>query len=324
MRLSSPAALLLVLAGIGGCGAGGSSNTAAPAGQVVGPIEVHPSPAPTLGGRPAPAGQADRVAIARVVDQILAAKDPATACRNLMTPGFVAATFGNAATCVQAGQDQGATDRPSGGTVAALTVSGDFATATVTDRGGNTAGARGTWKFVRWGGNWQLNEQGADYLRAQNSLALGKNHQASGADNPFSNDQLRTCVPAETQALPDPEYRAFAQGMTSGQSTIGKYFADCEHRTGVPSPFRPGQLAAIRTTNEGKQLPDSLTNCMVAKFNSEILEADLVNALFDGAGSPSFTRLQMKIAGFGNACASQLGMGTAPPTPAATPHHSPP
>jgi hypothetical protein len=303
MRVMGPTILVVALTVTAGCGGGGSSDTAA-----------HSSAAPTAAatsttGAPSPSAtalapssgaKADIAAITKLAKAIDSGK-AATVCRTLMTPAMISATFGSVDNCIADDED----DPTNGATVASVQVSGSTATAVVTDKGGSSDGATGTWHFERTGKTWRLAEWGVDYLRSQLDVNFGPRYRSSGADDPFHDAAYRLCFHDGMLAKDDATFRKIALGMETNHNTLtGQVFAPCASKApdGI-SPFRKTFETGVRDQLHAFGAPTEAADCVVDKLRTALDEAVLINALLDGPGSKQLTKVSGTVNNAARACA---------------------
>jgi hypothetical protein len=299
MRVVGPAILAVALAATAGCGSGaGEAATAhaAPSATATSPVPSTGAPAPSSGSK------ADIAAITKLAKAIDAGK-AATVCRTMLTPAMVKTVFGDLSTCLAA--DDGDEHPTTGATVTAVQVSGARASAVVTDRGGSSDGATGTWHFERTGKTWRLAAWGVDYLRAQFDLKFGPRYRAEGAEDPFADTAYRMCIHDAFLAADDDTVQAVAYGLQQGRNTkTGPLFATCSTKaTGGTSPFRKSFEDGVRAQMHAFGAPTEAADCVVDKLRTVLDEAVLINAVLDGPGSKQLNKVSTTVTNASRACA---------------------
>jgi hypothetical protein len=299
MRVLGPTILAAALAATAGCGSNGGSDNTANSSAAPTPVATAPSARPTALA-PSSGARADIATITKLAKAIDTGK-AATVCRTLLTPAMISATFGTVDNCIA--DDEA--DPSTGATVASVQVTGDAATAVVTDRGGSTDGATGTWHFQRSGKTWKLAEWGVDYMRSQLAVNFGSGYKSSGADDPFANAAYRLCFRDGMLAEDDATFRKIALGMETNHNTLtGRVFAPCAAKApdGI-SPFRKSFETGVRDQLHAFGAPTEAADCVVAKLRTALDEAALINALLDGPGSRTLSKVSVTVTNASKACA---------------------
>jgi hypothetical protein len=305
MRVLGPTILALTLAATTGCGSGGSDNTAnsgtAPTAAASPSATTGASPG-TTPTAPSSGSKADIAAITKLAKAIETGK-AATVCKTLFTAAMVKTVFGDVATCVAA--DEGDNDPTTGATVASVQVSGARATAIVTDKGGSSDGAGGTWHFERIGKTWQLAEWGVDYMRSEFDVGFGPTYVSDGAEDPFNDSAYRTCIHDALAALDDVAVRAVAYGLQKSRNTkTGAVFATCSSKApGGTSPFRKNFEDGLRQEFHAFGAPTEAADCVIGKLRTDLAEANLINGVLNGPGSKELNKVSATIAATTAACA---------------------
>jgi hypothetical protein len=294
-----PTILVVALAATAGCGGGGTAaNSSATPNAAASPPAGTPSPSVTALA-PSSGAKGDIAAITKLARAIETGK-AATVCRTLMTPAMITATFGTVDHCVAAD------DEPSTGAgVASVQVTGTTATAVVTDKGGSSSGATGTWHFERSGKTWKLTEWGVDYLRSRVSGNFGPKYSSTGADDPLAVSAYRFCVRDGMLAKDDPSFRRLTLEMQSDQNTLaGPVFAACAAKApGGESPFRATFDKGVRDQLHAFGAPTEAADCVVEKLRTALDEAVLINAVLDGPGSKQLSKVSTTVTNAARACA---------------------
>jgi hypothetical protein len=301
MRVLGPTMLALSLLATTGCG-GGSGNDAANSGAAPASsgTAAAASPAPTALA-PSSGPKADIKAITKLAKAIDSGKAE-TVCRTLLTAAMITNTFGTVANCIA---DDNEDDRTTGATVASVQVTGNTATAVVTDQGGSSNGATGSWHFQRSGKGWKLGDWGVDYLRSQLDVNLGSGYKASGSDDPFDNAAYRQCFVDGMRAKDDPTFRTIALGLETNHNTLaGPLFAACSGKgPGGVSPFRATFESGLRQEFHAFGAPAEAADCVIDKLRTAIPEPNLINAVLNGAGSKELNKVSATVATATAACA---------------------
>ncbi|HEY3603133.1 MAG TPA: hypothetical protein VGL04_00575 [Sporichthyaceae bacterium] len=219
-----------------------------------------------------------------------------------MTPAMISATFGTVNNCIA---DDDTDDRTTGAKVASVQVTGNTASAVVTDKGGSSDGATGTWHFERSGKTWKLAEWGVDYMRSQLDVNFGSGYKSSGAEDPFDNTAYRLCFRDGMLAKDDATFRKIALGMETNHNTLtGQVFAPCAAKApdGI-SPFRKSFETGVRDQLHAFGAPTEAADCVVGKLRTALDEAALVNAVLDGPGSKGLAKVSTTVTNASHACA---------------------
>jgi hypothetical protein len=299
MRVLGPGILAVALAATAGCGGGSvtANSSAAPTATVT----TAPSPTPTALA-PSSGNKADIAAITKLAKDIDSGK-AATVCRTLLTPVMVKTVFGTVAGCIAA--DTGDDAPTTGASVASVQVTGNEASAVVTDRGGSSDGATGTWHFERVGKVWKLASWGVDYLRAQFDVNVGPKYSSAGADDPFADSGYRMCIHDAFAAADDATVQAVAYGLQQGHNTeTGPLFATCSAKgPGGASPFRNTFEDGVRAQMHAFGAPTEAADCVVEKLRTALDEGLLINAVLDGPGSKQLSKVSTTVTNASKACA---------------------
>ena len=201
-------------------------------------------------------------------------------CASHLTSDFVQNMFGSMETCEKA--DSSSTDpsgHATGATVTNIKLRGNTATATVTDVGGDSDGATGTWSFAKGDDKvWRVSEWRADYLRANFQKAFGDHYKSTGADDPFTDAALRGCVTGRALDLDDAAFLNFAhqQFRSSDEATklmLG-FMGDCPSGTDGVSALRALFEKGFRQSVSTSLAPDT-TDCIVLGLRSALSDDDI-------------------------------------------------
>ncbi|HZE67338.1 MAG TPA: hypothetical protein VE081_11940 [Sporichthyaceae bacterium] len=303
MRVLGPTILALTLAATAGCGSSGGSDNTASSGTA--PTAATPSAASTKpSANPAGPSTGSKTDIAAIIKlaKAIDTNKPELVCTTLMTTTMISTTFGTVANCV-ATDDQ---DAPTtGATVATVAVNGNKATAIVTDKGGSSDGATGTWHFERTGKIWKLAEWGVDYMRSQVDANFGPKYKSSEAGDPFAVAAYRLCIRDGMLAKDDATFRKLAVEMTTDHNSLaGPVFAACASKgPGGESPFRASFEKGLRDEFHAFGAPAEAADCVLAKLRTALPEATLINALLDGPGSKTMSKVSGSVTTATAACA---------------------
>jgi hypothetical protein len=155
---AAPALFLLLASCGGGSGGGGSqaSSAATSAGLTTQPPAARSTKTPATNGRVNPTAipLSPRKQVPFAVRAVLASADPVKACKQFVTPQFVATTYGNRQGCIQA-QVPAAAARSVA--VSDVEIHGRVAKAVVVPTGGPSDGERITAHLLIEGSVWKLN-----------------------------------------------------------------------------------------------------------------------------------------------------------------------
>jgi hypothetical protein len=300
VRTSTASLLALLLALAAGCGGGEDKAVSVGSPSPSGEPTTTSTPTPSASG--APGSKADVAAITTLAKDIDTAA-PSHVCTDLFTTHLVTTVFGGLDTCIDA--NQGDTQPTTGATVHAVRVAGDSASAVITDQGGASAGAKGTWHFVHSDGIWRLDEWGVDYLRAEYAAQFGSNYKPDGSDDPFADAGYRSCINLGMQAKDDDGFRALAYGLQSNRNNddLGQIFQACA-KTGPDgeSPFRTAFEDQLREESKQGVLSTDAAACVIDKMRQAISESDLVVALLNGPTSDAYATFASNVAVLSAAC----------------------
>jgi hypothetical protein len=303
VRTATVSLLGLALALAAGCGGGGERAVSAVSADSPPPSAgpgATTTPSPTA--KAVPGSKAEVAAITTLAKAINTGA-PSHVCTDLFTRNLVTTVFGGLDTCISA--DEGDTQPTTGATVSAVRVAGDTATAVITDKGGASAGAKGTWYFVRSGGDWQLDEWGVDYLRTEYAAQFGPNYKPDGTDDPFADAGYRSCLNLGMQAKDDDTFRTLSYGLQSNRNdeTIGAIFQNCAKAgPGGDSPFFQAFEDQLRAESKQGVLTAAAADCVIGKLREAISESDLVVALLNGPTSDAYATFASNVAVLSAAC----------------------
>lgn len=255
--------------------------------------------------------KSDTAAITALAQAADTGANVATTCKTRFTAAFAKKLYGSVTKCAKSGDGDG-----TGAKVKSVKVSGSSATAKVTDVGGQTAGATGTWHFTKSKGKWLVSDFGVDYLRSQASTTFGSSYKSSGANDPFGNSVYRKCINSHLKALSDSAFRKVVySGNTGNNAPLAAVLAGCtKSAPGKMSPFRTLFESELRSDTAG-QVPDDVLTCVIEKINSSVSDTALITALLDGSGSSSFKKFDAQVGQFVTTCskgASKAGAFHAP------------
>lgn len=249
-------------------------------------------------GGDGPAGGSDEARIIDLARSVVTATSGETVCRAQLAGGFVAAVFGDVDTCVRAGADHGPAEDATGAAVTDVAVDGNSATAVVTEHGGVADGASGTWGFVRDAAGWRVAEWRMDYLRADFKAKFGPAYHADGADDPFADAALRSCVGDRFQALADTEFRATAyailRGADVGNQALRTWYYDC--LSGGDGRAGESTLRGIfeNGLRQADQIPPGVIECVVQKLRKSVSDAE-IRAMGESGATTTPDAIQKRI-----------------------------
>jgi hypothetical protein len=151
------AALFVILLGLAGCGGGGDGSGGAgsstAAATTSAPAATESAPSGSAGGA------SDRRLIGDSIDAVFVSADPAKACEDFVTSGYVAKTFGDLEGCGAAQVPEAAARSVD---VSAVTVTGDRATADAVPHGGPSDGELVHVALIRAGAAWKVDSLESD------------------------------------------------------------------------------------------------------------------------------------------------------------------
>lgn len=258
--IAAPLALALLLAA--GC-AGGDDDD--------------PAGAPAASSTPTPS--ADEVKIAELARFVVTTDSGAKVCRSRLTADFVRIVFGTMATCEDPSGDTDPADVATGADVKEIKVDGDSATASVTEVGGSSDGATGTWAFARDGADWRVAKWNVDYLRSGFKAQLGPNYKPDGADDPFADATARTCVSDKLQALADEAFLDAAYEIFRGSQESTTLFigllSDCAGTSGAGQGISTLRKLFENGIRASSDLPPDVTACLIENLRDAISDAEI-------------------------------------------------
>jgi hypothetical protein len=223
-------------------------------------------------------GGGDEEAIREVIVASLTTDEPETDCRERLSEGFVARTYGDRAACVRIqgededGPDATAVDTPS------IEVDGDAATATIEVTGGRTEGVEGELGLVREDGDWRVDELSVPLLRSLVELGL-RSGQTEGL--PAGGIE---CVQQELDALPDEEFRELAYQLVGetpeAERRTLEFLAGCQGEGGISllrQAFEQGLIESLREQNASQAEIDCVISGIRERLSDDRL-LELVSA----------------------------------------------
>lgn len=255
----------LVLAG---CANDGAEDDAAPPGP-----EITQTPTP-----------GDVEQITAVAVELATTDDLVRKCEQLATAGFVLAVFGSQETCTTSDDDADGDSEATGADVSSVVVTGDSATAVIALRGGDTDGASGSWRFSRDAGGWRLAEWSIDYLRSVLATGFGPNYESEDADDPFAEEEIRSCFTAKLQSLDDQSFRTVVYSLVANRDdsneVLGRALIECGYTdddsdlpaadTEVRAAFEASYRAA------GSQArPDADIDCELEQLRERVTDSEI-------------------------------------------------
>jgi hypothetical protein len=237
----------------------------------------------------------DRAAITKVIKTLESTADSATICA-LLTSSLIKKEFGSRKQCEAQPHGTATSFRVSG-----ISVSGDSATAKITEHGDDAA--TGTWHFRRSSSTWKLSLVEADYYRSGFRSSFGSKYKSAGATiDPLDNKKYRACGLAGLLDRSDKAFLALVYELgTSRNKTFGQVFSRCSSKApGGKSPFRKVFEYELRAGAKGA--PAGVADCVVSKLRATISEPTLINEYMDSAGSLGNEKLYQAISTAGSAC----------------------
>jgi hypothetical protein len=258
---------VLVLAGCADDSAddGGDSAQASP--------EITQTPTP---------GDAEQITAVAV--ELATTDDLVRKCEQLATPGFVLAVFGSQENCRTSDDAADGDSEATGADVSSVMVTGDSATAVITLRGGDTDGAGGSWRFSKDAGGWRLAEWSIDYLRSVLATGFGANYEAEDADDPFAEEEIRSCFTAKLQSLDDQSFRTVVYSLVANRDdsneVLGRaliecgYIADDSDLAAADTEVRAAFEASYRAS--GSQVrPEADINCELGQLRESVSDEEI-------------------------------------------------
>lgn len=260
------------LLALGACSGGG--DAAAPR-----PIATPSTPAA------APAAGGDEARIVALARAAVLAQSVGNLCSEKFSARFVQTVFGSVRRCEKSFHPDHPDNRTQDAQVSDVKVNGLAATATVTEIGGEWAGARGTWAFIRVGDDWRIAAWGPDYLRAAFRVMFGPERRSADPGNLFSDPAVLACVSKEVQSLGDRAFTRFAYRMfredARGTRELNGFLRSCAIVPGEDgrTPLRRTFEVGVRRGAERGGVPE-LAECMTRRLRTEIKDEDLLR-VFD-------------------------------------------
>lgn len=256
---------VLVLAG---CSDDGAEDDAAQAGPET-------TQTPTAG---------DAEQITAVAVELATTDDLVRKCEALATPGFVLAVFGSQENCKTSDDDAAGDSEATGADVGSVVVTGDSATAVITLRGGDTDGASGSWRFSKGADGWRLAEWSIDYLRSVLATGFGPNYEAEEADDPFAEEEIRSCFTAKLQSLDDQSFRTVVYSLVANRDdsneVLGRALIECgytDDESDLPAAdteVRAAFEASYRASGSQAR-PDADIDCELEQLRESVTDSEI-------------------------------------------------
>lgn len=226
----------------------------------------------------------DAEQIAAVAAELATTDDLVRKCEQLTTPGFVLAVFGSQDNCRASGDDDDPGSEATGADVGSVVVTGDSATAVITLRGGDTDGASGPWRFSRDAGGWRLAEWSIDYLRSVLATGFGPNYDAEDADDPFAEEEIRSCFTAKLQSLDDQSFRTVVYSLVANRDdsneVLGRALIECGYTANdsdlpsADSEVRAAFEASYRASGSQAR-PDADIDCELEQLRESVTDSEI-------------------------------------------------
>jgi hypothetical protein len=220
-------------------------------------------------------------AIRAVANDVVTIEDHKAVCSSHLTSEMVDTVFGGLATC-EKNDDEDHTQPPTSATVENIEISGKSATATVTLVGGDLDGTSGTWSFAKQENAgegdqlWRVSEWHVDYLRSWFGKQLGQNYESRGAEDPFADGDVRSCISQKFRDLDDNGFRDTAYALLhesdDGAAKMFDFMSQCPSDTADVSALRAYFEKEFRAS---AQLPSSITDCAVLAMRNALTEDDI-------------------------------------------------
>lgn len=235
--------------------------------------------------------------ITALVNYVTTVDNGEDVCSSHLTENFVSTVFGDLATCENDDDEEpdDAADA-TGATVSDIEIDDDTATARVSVIGGDTDGATGTWAFVRGEDDvWRVSEWRADYLRSTFEKTFGENYVSEGEDDPFADEDVRTCVKDTMLRQDDPAflntaYQLFRKSDESVRMLLG-FMSECPTDTEGVSALRALFEKGFRAKAD---LPAEITDCIVLGMRSQLSDEE-IKELSLNRGAPAPADVQERI-----------------------------
>lgn len=239
----------------------------------------------------------DKEEITALVNYVTTVDNGEDVCSSHLTENFVRTVFGDLATC-ENDDDEEPNDEAdaTGATVTDIEIDDDTATALVRVIGGDTDGATGTWAFVQGEDDvWRVSEWRADYLRSTFEKTFGEKYVSEGEDDPFADEDVRTCVKdrmlgQDDAAFLDTAYELFRNSDESVRMLLG-FMAECPTDTEGVSALRALFEKGFRAKAE---LPTEITDCIVLGMRSQLSDEE-IKELSLNRGAPAPEDVQSRI-----------------------------
>lgn len=238
-------------------------------------------PSPEITQTPTP-GDAEQITAVAV--ELATTDDLVRKCEQLATSGFVLAVFGSQENCRTTDDDADGDSEATGADVSSVLVTGDSATAVITLRGGDTDGASGAWRFSKDAGGWRLAEWSIDYLRSVLATGFGPTYEAEDADDPFAEEEIRSCFTAKLQSLDDQSFRTVVYSLVANRDdsneVLGRaliecgYTANASNLPAADSEVRAAFEASYRASGSQAR-PEADIDCELEQLRDSVTDSEI-------------------------------------------------
>jgi hypothetical protein len=222
----------------------------------------------------------DAKEIEAVTVKAVTTHDATIKCIETVTTNFVNTVYHNLPACKQE-EAKNTGKPPTGATVTDIKVSGDTATATVTDIGGDAAGASGQLSYAKEKGAWKVDDLSIGYLRSE--LTAGLKHGTAELADP----KVRKCLGDGLGALPDTQLKTIAYDSIGGrdnqdflkiangclsQSTAASGSGDATQVSALRKKFEEGITQSAKADGKSQTVID----CVNKELRTSISDADIL------------------------------------------------
>jgi hypothetical protein len=199
-------------------------------------------------------------------------------CRERLSDGFIAQTYGSRERCVRV-QGEDKTVPADDVEFASVEIDGDTATADIAIQGGDADGAEGAIELVREGGDWRIDEISVPLLRSLVETRLRA--RETGEDLPPA---ALGCVQEDFRSLEDSEFRRIAYELI-GQTEESELYtfevlAACEGESGR-SVLREVFDRGIAESLTERGTPAAQVRCALEKLRAQLPNDELPALLSD-------------------------------------------
>lgn len=231
-------------------------------------------------------------------------------CRASFTDDFVARVFGDVEGCVTSGTDDEPGDNATEVKVSDIRVDGEDATAVVTETGGASDGATGTWAFTRDAAGWRVSDWRIDYLRADFKAQFGAVYRPAGNNDPFTDPTVRACVSEKLQGLADAEFRATVYEIIrrsgGADEALKNWYYDCIGGDGADGGVSTLRRLFEDGLRQAEQIPPDVIECVVAKLRKTVSDKE-IRAMGESGASKTPPAVEKRISKATVTCVDEVG-----------------